>query len=133
MNQMNITPSMKTTGKDNNPTATVQLDYRNINSTITPSAIQQDAERLKQQLHRNQGRQERQGRQSSAPGISGNLTTWGDTRRITEAVSWVWEQWIPNGFVTMIAAESGAGKSILALWIAGLFTNGEEFPNSSSR
>lgn len=109
--------------------AGLQFDYAGINRSITPSAVREDVRQL---LERKQGGQEDQQGQESEQDSIGPLTTWRDTRAITESVSWAWESWLPNGFVTMVAAESGQGKSIVVLWLAGLFTTGNPFPTSES-
>ena len=41
--------------------------------------------------------------------------TWEDLQSEYDDVRWLWHGWIPNGYVTMIAADPGAGKSMLAL------------------
>ena len=108
----------------------VQFNYKGIQrpeAQIPSSSIRDNAQVMVTGL---QGDQERQDDQEYGKGSNGSLTTWKDTRHVTENISWVWDQWLPNGFVTMIASESGQGKSILALWIAGLFTTGEAFPTS---
>jgi DNA repair protein RadA/Sms len=121
----NVPPSQRMHGKDTNDLNGIQFDY----SGITSSAIQNDAQQLTKQLEDCQDRQDCQQSESASIGI---LTTWRDTRTITKNVSWAWDQWLPNGFVTMIASEVGQGKSMLALWMAGLFTTGEAFPTSEA-
>jgi|GEM_PF-1511328 len=102
----------------------VNFDYGNLqpSSEITPSALRDNAARLSEQLALGQ----------LIPPAPVDFTTWSDLQEITKNVSWAWPGWLPNGFVTMIAAESGQGKSLLALCIAGLFTTGKPFPTGDS-
>lgn len=40
------------------------------------------------------------------------------------AVKWVWRNWIPYGYVTLLAGREKIGKSTLAVWIAAQASNG---------
>ena len=40
---------------------------------------------------------------------------WNDALPDEDEISWTWEDWIPDGYVAMIAAEAGVGKSLVAL------------------
>jgi len=51
--------------------------------------------------------------------------------KIISSVSWIWKEWLVNGFLTIIAAESGQGKSFLALYIASCFLIKNKFPDGS--
>ena len=44
-------------------------------------------------------------------------------------IEWIWANWLPKGFLTIIAGESGAGKSALALHLAMCITNGLPWPD----
>jgi hypothetical protein len=37
--------------------------------------------------------------------------TVADLRRVMDATAWVWEKWIPNAALTLLASESGTGKT----------------------
>ncbi|MBA4106829.1 MAG: hypothetical protein C0485_13835 [Pirellula sp.] len=41
--------------------------------------------------------------------------TMADVEKIVGGVKWLWESWIPEGFVTLIGAHPGVGKSTFAL------------------
>ncbi len=43
------------------------------------------------------------------------LVSWAEMAEVYGSIEWAWYPWIANGFVTMLAGESGAGKSIFAL------------------
>lgn len=44
--------------------------------------------------------------------------TFADTRQMLGSVTWLWNGWVPNGLVTMLAGNSGIGKGRFALRIA---------------
>jgi putative DNA primase/helicase len=46
-------------------------------------------------------------------------------------IEWLWANWLPKGFLTVLAGESGAGKSYFALRIALSITNGLMFPDET--
>ncbi len=55
-------------------------------------------------------------------GASGERpSTWADLDGIFGPIAWEWQNWIPRGFLTLLAGESGTGKSILALHFCSLF------------
>lgn len=43
-------------------------------------------------------------------------------------IEWLWEGWIPKGFVTMIAGDPGIGKSAIAQHLVKTVTEGGTFP-----
>lgn len=43
-------------------------------------------------------------------------------------IQWLWEGWIPKGFVTMIAGDPGVGKSAIAQHLCKIITEGGSFP-----
>ena len=47
--------------------------------------------------------------------------TWADLDGIFGPIAWAWQHWIPRGFLTLLAGESGTGKSVLALHLCSLF------------
>lgn len=59
------------------------------------------------------------------------VATYADVAALVADVSWSWNQWLPNGYATLLVSEPGAGKSYLALWIARIFAQGGNFPDGS--
>jgi len=57
---------------------------------------------------------------------------WDEMAGLIGDVSWAWQPWLPKGFVTIIAAEVGVGKSVLCLRIADSFLRGEPWPDGTS-
>lgn len=55
------------------------------------------------------------------------LNTWSDLRRRYQDVSWLVPGWLPNGYVTMLAADPGVGKSLLALSVCQQILTGDSF------
>lgn len=45
------------------------------------------------------------------------------------AVKWLWTDWIPVGFITLLAGDPGGGKSMAALDWVRIMTMGEYWPN----
>lgn len=43
-------------------------------------------------------------------------------------IEWLWNKWIPKGFVTMIAGDPGVGKSAVAQWLVKVVTEALPFP-----
>jgi len=48
-------------------------------------------------------------------------------------ISWLWPGWIPNGFITLLGAVPGAGKSLVALDLARRVIAGERWPDGSGQ
>lgn len=45
-------------------------------------------------------------------------------------IEWVWRNWLPRGMVSILAAETGIGKTACAMGLAGILTGpGEEWPD----
>lgn len=65
----------------------------------------------------------------NAPIIISNYTAVRDQVSATE---WAWMQWIPKGYLTMIAAQPGKGKSYFCLWLAKIFIRGGVLPNGTT-
>jgi KaiC/GvpD/RAD55 family RecA-like ATPase len=59
---------------------------------------------------------------------SGLFATLGELDDILGDIQWLWEGWIPRGFITMIAGDPGVGKSAIAQYIVKIVTEGLEFP-----
>lgn len=53
--------------------------------------------------------------------------TWNDLQNVYANVKWLWPEWLPVGYVTMLAADPGVGKSMLALTVCHIVTNGGEW------
>lgn len=47
-------------------------------------------------------------------------------------ITWAWEGWLANGFMTILAAETGKGKSMLSLRLCGCFILGWPWPDGSA-
>jgi putative DNA primase/helicase len=58
-------------------------------------------------------------------------TTWLDMETRVSDVSWAWELYLPNGFVTMVAGRSGSGKSSVVLRLCGCFIEGWAWPDGT--
>jgi len=57
--------------------------------------------------------------------------TWAALDQILGDISWDWQDWLPQGFLTLVAASQEAGKSILALRIAGCYIMGWPWPDGT--
>lgn len=53
-----------------------------------------------------------------------NLRSWAQLKRFYSDISWLIPHWLPNGYVTMLAADPGVGKSLLALTIVKVVLEG---------
>lgn len=56
-------------------------------------------------------------------------STWKTHAATLTRVEWTWPDWLPNGFVSLLAAQSEIGKSSLAQAIAGALTDGRRLPD----
>lgn len=43
-------------------------------------------------------------------------------------IHWLWHDWIPKGFVSMLVGDPGIGKSVVALDFVRIITTGDTFP-----
>lgn len=59
------------------------------------------------------------------------FSTWADARNVVGSVSWCWRGWLPAGLLSMMVAEQGAGKSAVALRLAGVFAAGLPWPDDT--
>lgn len=59
----------------------------------------------------------------------GPTFTLEDLDRLLPDITWLWQPWLPRGFVTLLVGEPGVGKSGLALAIANLVASGEPWPD----
>ncbi len=57
--------------------------------------------------------------------------TWADLESVLGPVEWDWPGWLPRGFLTLLAGQSGCGKSLMALRIAATYTKAEAFPDGT--
>ena len=46
-------------------------------------------------------------------------------------VDWLWPSWIPRGMLTLLGADPGVGKSLVALDLARRIIHGEPFPDGA--
>lgn len=91
--------------------------YRDPDSlTETATSVQSALDGIFRQIERVKGR--------------GYMTAREATERIA-SITWLWEPWLPNGFLTMLAGETGIGKSTLALRIVDSVTSGREWPDGT--
>jgi hypothetical protein len=54
--------------------------------------------------------------------------TLDDLNEILGSIKWLWKDWIPRGFLTLMVGDPGSGKSMLALHWAKLVTEGSCWP-----
>lgn len=59
------------------------------------------------------------------------LYTFEDVEPFYDSITWAWESWIPNGFLSMLVGTQGMGKSIFLLQLVGCFTNGWGWPDGT--
>lgn len=59
------------------------------------------------------------------------LWTYADIDKLLGPMEWEWEGWLAKGFATLIAAESGIGKSMLALRLAATYILGWTWPDGT--
>ena len=61
----------------------------------------------------------------------GQIATWEDIDAQLGPIEWAWKPWLPMGMLTILAGESGAGKSALALRLAACFILGWDWPDGT--
>ena len=49
--------------------------------------------------------------------------TWADINNLIGPIEWSWEKWLPKGFLTLLTADSGEGKSGVGVRLCGSFIN----------
>jgi len=59
-------------------------------------------------------------------------SSWADLDSILGPIEWAWKRWLPKGMLTILASESGIGKSALALRICDPFLTGGDWPNDTN-
>lgn len=57
--------------------------------------------------------------------------TLGDVQ--PRSIDWLWVGWIPKGYITLIAGETGAGKSTVLADVMARLTTGEPWPGEQDR
>jgi KaiC/GvpD/RAD55 family RecA-like ATPase len=63
---------------------------------------------------------------------SGMYATVSDLDDVLGDVKWLWKDWIPKGFVSLVVGDPGIGKSMLLLSIIKFITSGEDYPTSEN-
>jgi putative DNA primase/helicase len=58
--------------------------------------------------------------------------TWKEAAKRIGRIEWDWPEWLPKGFLTIVAGNSGAGKSYILLRIAACYCQGLDWPDGSS-
>lgn len=58
-------------------------------------------------------------------------STWEALADSIGPITWLWEPWLVEGMLTMLASDPGIGKSTLCLRIAACFLCGESWPDGS--
>lgn len=48
-------------------------------------------------------------------------------------IAWLWENWLPVGMISMLAARPGTGKSLVALDLCRRIITGEDWPDGSAQ
>jgi len=63
--------------------------------------------------------------------LGARVATAKDLGRLLPSISWLWPSWLPRGFITLLAAATGVGKSAVALWIARCLITPTHWPDGS--
>jgi len=61
--------------------------------------------------------------------IQDHLITWADLGRELGPQTWSWPQWLPNGYLVLVAAAPGVGKSALCLRLAASVIRSDPWPD----
>ena len=61
-----------------------------------------------------------------------SLPTWADIVELIGPIEWDWQDWLPRGLLTILASESGIGKSALILRVAHTYIDGMPWPDGSA-
>ena len=59
------------------------------------------------------------------------VATANDLGELLPSISWLWPNWLPRGFIALLAAVTGIGKSAVALWIARCLITPTCWPDGS--
>lgn len=63
--------------------------------------------------------------------ITDKWPTMEDLRLAVGDVTFLWQDWIPIGFITLLAGEAKTGKSKLAQWLSKVLINGTRWPDGT--
>lgn len=63
--------------------------------------------------------------------ITSKWPSMADVRLAVGDIKFLWQDWIPIGFITLLAGESKTGKSKLAQWMCKIVTEGLRWPDGS--
>ena len=58
-------------------------------------------------------------------------STWDNLGNILAPIGWDWPGWLPRGFLTILASEPGAGKSLLCLHLAATYIENRPWPDGA--
>jgi len=61
-----------------------------------------------------------------------SIRTWAELKHYYSEISWIIPEWLPSGYVTMLAADPGVGKSLMALSVCKMVLEGGRFFNGSA-
>lgn len=64
---------------------------------------------------------------------AGQFATLDELDDLLGDIQWLWNKWVPLGFVTMVAGDPGVGKSAIVQWLVKLVTEGKPFPLEDAR
>ena len=66
---------------------------------------------------------------ASSNGHKLELISAADMAKIIGDIEWLWEDWLPKGFATVISGPTGKGKSFIAQAIVSAFVEGKPWPD----
>jgi putative DNA primase/helicase len=69
------------------------------------------------------------GNDPSAP--TSASSNWATLQKVLGPIRWDWPGWLPCGFLTILASEPGAGKSLLCLRLAGSYLSNLPWPDGT--
>jgi hypothetical protein len=68
---------------------------------------------------------------NNTPSHDPTPSAWDTLGRILPTIPWDWPGWLPRGFLTILAGQSGAGKSLIALRIAASYLDRRPWPDGT--
>ena len=68
-------------------------------------------------------------RELNDDGNGRTINTWEDMDKLLGPISWDWQPWLVKAMLTIVASESGVGKSALMLRIAESYLTGADWPD----
>lgn len=63
---------------------------------------------------------------------AGAYSSYAELALTLPPVEWLWENWIPNGMLSLLGAWQGTGKSWLALDLARIVSQGDKWPDGAA-